>query len=518
MQRSRTGESRTALLVALGAAVAVIVASGIYLIGAGSPGDDLYEGPVLLDEDGNAVLPGGPGMPQRTPRARSGDAGAEDGEDDPDDGIVDLSSGSREPFGEVFVIDLDSLRKCLELNEWEELRRQLVKMQDEGGTVPPEVVRALMDLLRNHEGRRLDAMLALGHVQDSFTAGLLAALATDESAPADARIAALDAIAKNGAPAALESVRKLVEGAKDDTNLARHAMFAVGGIGGTEGTKLLLGALAAHQHDPLSDAIVTALAKSRGGDAAISLAVREARSQADIATLDLLLRVGTQIGREAGPELRREMTAIAQSPSALAALEGDPEAAERVRFAAIYVAGMMGGEALDAVIGLVRSETGNLRYTATNALRGARGDEAAGKIVALVSPDHDVTVRRTLVAALGDTGSAVAAPAVHAALDDPEGAVVETAAYALTKLRQPSSVPVILGKLDGARTNFALARTYVEALGQIGVHDALPKLRQILESKDPAWESLRLYTQRAISRIETGDPDSIRLEASQRSR
>jgi HEAT repeat protein len=500
----QSGTARTFLLVALGLAVAVLAGSVWYLATTGVPGD-LTGGTDEPGEDGAegpAELPLGAGGGPRKPRNRTAQEPGED--DDENGGVVEWG---RDPHGDVFDVTPDSLRDVLNSNLWPEVCRQIEVLQRDGKPLPDDVVRKLLDLLRT-DGRRLDAVMALGLVTDPATGRMLADLALDTTAPEEARVAALEALARSGQDAGFAQVQGLVEGAADDTPLVRAAYRAIAGMGGTDGAKVLLGALAAHGDDHHTDAVLTALAKLRGGDAALAQTLREARSGGDAQKMDLLLRVGTRMGAAAGPELRTEVRALVESPLALSALGEDAEARERLRMSAIYVASAMGGESLDAVIRLVQSESGNVRQAAVNSLRNARGDDAAAKIVGLLEPNSDRATRYEIASALGATASRKATPALHALLDDPDPGVREAAAASLSGVRDPESVPVILGRIDRAKGDRTMAVCYVKALGQIGVNDALPKLDQLAASEDEFWKEIRPWIRQAANRIRTGNPDA----------
>ena len=196
------GSSRTILLVALSAAVAVVVGGGWYLVTSVTPDDlGIEEG----DEAGpTPLVPGAPG-PHKPGRAARG---TEDPDEETDDDIIEGDPPDRLPEGEVWTVDDESLRRVLKANVWEEVRRQIDVLQSEGKPIAEDVVRALAELLKT-DGRRLDAVLALGQIKDPFAGKLLADFAADTSLPDAARVAALDALAKSGQSAGLQQVRQL---------------------------------------------------------------------------------------------------------------------------------------------------------------------------------------------------------------------------------------------------------------------------------------------------------------------
>lgn len=501
-----TGTSRTFLVVALSAAVVVLVVSGVYLVRSGVPGE-FAAGNEEAEGDEPTDLPSGLGMPGGRQRPRT--AGTERSVDEDDDGIVDdfLPGDGRELEGPILHVNAESLRKALGAREWEELRRQLLVIQQDGGTVPEDVVKALVELLAD-ERWGIDAQLALGGVRDPATGTLLADLAADPNAPEGARALALRALALSGQAAGLEKVKALL--AQGDTRLGREALLALAGMGGPEGVKPLLDVLAAHPRDELTDAVLAALAKARDADATIGQVLRDARNAGDANALEMLRVLGDRIREKAGPELRREVRAIVESPAGLAAFEGDANELQRLRAMFLPVAAAMGGDAFDAVIALARGG-GEEKLMALNALRAARGDESAQRIAGLLHLQDDHPSRYAIAASLGEIGSREGTLVLHQLLDDKEGDVREMAAAALVKVRDPRSVPVLLTKLEGVRADEPLARLYVQALGRIGVRDALPKLQKMAEAQDDASMALRPYVLRAIQQIETGNPDATSI-------
>jgi HEAT repeat protein len=234
--------------------------------------------------------------------------------------------------------------------------------------------------------------------------------------------------------------------------------------------------------------------------------------------VNLLLRVGTQMGAASGPELRREIQALVANPTSLAGMEADQEGRDRIRMSAIFVASSMGGDALAAVIQLAKSETGAVRSASLASLRNARGDDSARQILPLLTADADQTTRYEATVALGATGSREATSTLHRLLDDADGAVREAASQSIAKLRDPASIPVALDwiqRIDASRArtpaDVVVARNLIQALGQIGAKDALPKLKALLESKEPVWKENESQIRLAINRIDTGNPDSTRI-------
>lgn len=507
--RACRGAARPLLLAVLGLSVATL-GGGLYYLATSDAGHetDPDEGDEEFDvEDGGGDLPpSGAGDPDRRRRGtpRTGENGEEV------DGEGDLFFGDRDPEGDVFVVDDASLRGVLAARHFEEIRRQIDVLQREGKVVPADVVQTLLDLLET-DALRIDAMLALGQLTDDASGRLLAELAADAGTPEVVRIAALEALSKSGQAAGLTHVRQLVEAATEDNRLTRQALFAMAAMGGRDGVAPLLSFLAAHSDDPLTDAAVTALAKAKGADAVLAQEVRAARDGADAARLQLLLRVGNQTGAKAGDEFRAEVKRLVESPDALAAISESEETRTEVFATAIAVAASMGGDALDAVIRVARDQTGTFRGVALHALRQARGDAAAAGIASLLAPTLDERARRDVIVALGTTESRKATPHLHAALDDPDANVRHAAATGLGQVRDPASVPVILERLEGAKGDFTLAMQYVNALGTIGDKQALPQLEGLLGRDDTFWKSVEPYVRRAITRIDTGNPQATRI-------
>ncbi|MCE9637578.1 MAG: HEAT repeat domain-containing protein [Planctomycetes bacterium] len=505
---STRGNSRFLLLAALGAAVVVVVASGWYLVsenlGPGD-GDDPDGDGSEAALDGPVPLPPGAGRggARKTgTRAKNGEQGGDEG-----GGELELGADSRDPFGASFDVTPDSMRDMLARREWAELRRQVDVYQQDGKALPEELVRALVELLKD-DGLRLDAVLVLGLARDGTAGRLLADLSVDTTLPVDVRVAALQALAKSGQSDGLAQVRRLVDGAAEDSPVTRQALFALAAMGGADAVAPLLGALAAHANDDLTDAVLTALAKSKGSDEALAQTLSAARTTGDAAKMELMISVGTRMGAASGAALRTEIRRIVESPVSLSAIENDPETVERLRFGAIWVASAMGGDALDAVMGVIRSESGPLRQTAVNSLRNARGDDAAQKILAAFGPDTDQPTRYEFTAALGATGSTKATTKVLALLDDPDGAVREAASAAIAGLKDPAAVTAVVARLERSRGDRTIAINLINTLGSTGVKDGLPTLKALLDSKDTFWQDQQPWIRRAIARIESGNPDS----------
>jgi len=489
------------LLVVLGLSVALLGAALYHLATSDAPQDlGLEDDP----EDGGAEEKG---LPLGAPRPGARPRGERTGNGTERDDEGDIFWGDRDPTGEVFDVTPESLRAVLAERHFEEIRRQINALQEKGTAVPADVVSALLDMLKT-EGSRIDAMLALGQITDDATGRALAELAADANAPEEVRVAALEALAKSGQAAGLTHVKQLAETSTADTKLSRQALFALAAMGGRDGVTPLVSLLTAHPDDALTDAVVTALAKARNADAVLAQELRTAREGGDVARLKLLLRIGNQAGTKSGDEMRAEVIRLVESPDALAALPEDPESRLELYATAVAVAASMGGDALDAAVRVARDQTGVPKGVALHALRQARGDAAAASIAKLWTPGLDARTRLDVVGALGSTESRKATPILHEALLDENQSVRHEAAAGIGKVRDPASVPVLLEGLAAAKSDTTLARLYVEALGTIGVKDAVPHLEALVGSDDPVWKMLQGNIRRALNRIHTGNPQA----------
>ena len=340
MQSTR-GSTRLVLVGVLSAAAVLLVASLAVLLGGdgGPPVDDAG--------DTRRFVPDGA---SRTARAR---VDVDDDEEDDEEDIYDWSDGGRveggrEPWGDVFAVTPDSLRRVLADRHWEEIRRQIDVLQRNGGQVPTDVVEALLQLLTG-EDTRIDAVLALGGVKSDEAGEMLAARASDSSWPLEVRAAALDAIAVNGSPAALGLVQALLVQPDLDPKLLRHAYPALGGIGGPEAARTLVAALQAHADDDLTGSLVSALGKARGAGVALAQTLRRARDGGDAGLAALLLQVGHLHGAAADDALRTEIRVLIEDSAALEAI-AKPERRLALRVSALSAAAAMGGELLAPVV------------------------------------------------------------------------------------------------------------------------------------------------------------------------
>lgn len=165
-----------------------------------------------------------------------------------------------------------------------------------------------------------------------------------------------------------------------------------------------------------------------------------------------------------------------------------------------------------SVLRIAVDNTEGLGDIALHGLRRARGDEAAKKIAGAVETAAGDRQRWGLVMGLGQTGSREATSTLVKLLDDESENVRNAAAQGLVEVKDPASVDAILNKLDQPDGTFLFRRHLVDALGRAGHTKALPRLKELLEKTEQEWRNLQPYVQRAIVRIETGNPDSQRLK------
>lgn len=505
-RRHGAAASKGLVVAALVAIVAVGAGSLWYLATSGEPEDDGLSG----GGDGEVVGPGLPRSGVRKPRAG---AVQEEDEGDEDEGIEDsllpVGKGGREPEGDVFEINEDSLRKVLRLRVWEELLRQIDEWEAKGKTVPRDVVESLLALLRD-EGLRLDAVAALGRIHDDATGHALASLASDATAPESVRIAALDALSRSGQAAGVVAVMDL---AKADLSgpLGRRAVFALAAMGG-DAVPFLLGALDAHPDDETTDALVSALARAKGADGALAGSMRLARAEGDVRRIETLLRLATQSADRTGPELRAEVLQILRNLESVAWKADDEDSKARIYASAISVAAGMGGDAYRDVVRLATGPKSDVQGYAAYALSRGKGDEAAVALSSSLRPDMDPFVRSLVLQALGATGSKKATASLVSALDDADPGVRRSAAAGIAEGRDPAALEAVLARVGSAKGDFELARTYVDAIGRICVKKGLPKLEELQKDPDPFWRDLDPFVRRAVARIESGNPDAQRLK------
>jgi HEAT repeat protein len=513
MRKLSLGSTRTLLLAALALAAVVVVGSFALMATRSDAPDDPANRPDGDGKDGNAPLTGGRG--HRDPKRARAKDGADEGDEGGDDEgpARDLwkprgqPNGSRDPEGDVLVVTADTLRAEFAARHWEEVRRMIDELQAKGEAVPADVVKSLIDLLAKDD-TRIDAVLALGGVKDDTAGRALAELAASHDADVATRQAALDALAKSGQKSVLPMLQQLVATEGLDEAIARHAMFAIAGVGGPDATKTLLAQLKLHGADDLQNAIVTALGKTHDSDAGMAETLRDSASKADKESMQCVLVAAQLQGDAVGPELKAELQRIVESPASLSAFTDDVERQ------LVQGTAMPAAVAAGIIEPVLRAATtsGPLRDIALNALRQARGDTAAKLIAAQLRQTSDDAQRLGLTVALGETGSTAATAALVSLLDDKSGNVRRAAAYGLGQIRDATSVKPILSHLDKAPPDHDFANALVVSLGTIGANEALPALQKLAANEEVFWLQLRPFIQNAIVRITTGNPESLRLK------
>ncbi len=497
------GSTRLLLVVVFTAAALLLTGSVLVLLRSDpvSEPDSDAGGDVRLFPKGDAP---------RGDRRRSRGDGGEGGDDDIYDWDGRVQEGSREPSGPLFVVTADSLRDVLADRHWEEIRRQIDVLQRNGEEVPEDVTAALIALLEGTD-TRIDAVLALGGVTSDAAGTALAEHATNLSQPLDVRAAALDALARNGSQAALTLVQGLVADPNLDPSLLRHAAPALAAIGGQEAARTLVGLLQRNQDRRIEGMIVQALGAARGAGDVLAQTIRQARDTSDEQLASLVVRVARLHGPQADTALRLEIRRMIEDPTAIEFVE-DENARLKLRGSALTAAAAIGGELLDPVIRIVQNDSEGLGNVALHCLRKARGDEAAKKVAPLLQSNSDPRFQREVAVVLGATRSFAATDPLVALLDADDQNTRHAAAHGLSLVRDPAAVRPLLDRLDGARDDHQMAMNIIDALGTIGVNDALPKLRELRDSDEPEWEQLRPWIRRALARIESGNPDTTRME------
>jgi HEAT repeat protein len=452
---------------------------------------------------------GGPAVPGKSPRSPKTDE-TEDGPDEDPGGIIEFGP-VRGAEGEVFTVTPDKLRIVFAARHWEEIRRMIDVLQADGETVPEDVVKALIEML-SKDDLRLDAVLALGGVKDAATGRALAELALSGEATPETRQAALDAIAKGGQTSALPLVQQLLAVEGLDDGVARHALFALAGIGGPDAAKTLLDMLERHSGDDLRGAVVAALGKARDADSGLASLLRAARDKGDRETLQAVLVAAQIRGAAVGEDLKVELQRLVESDAALSAF---PDEVERQIVQGTAMPAAVAAGVIEPVL-RVATTSGPMRDIALNALREARGDTAAKLIAAALLRATDEIQRRELTVALGETGSSAATATLVSLLDDESENVRRAAARGLSQIRDAAAVKPILARLAKAAPDHDFARNLVGALGTIGANEALATLQKLEASEEDFWRQLRPFVQNAIVRIKTGNPESLRLDSDDR--
>lgn len=459
-----------------------------------------------------------PTVPRPGARRGASTDSADDEDDVSDEGIETAfldDSGLREPSGDVMPMSVDRLGKSIDLwltepGRSEEMRRCIYELQREGSVIPPELLERILAKLEEPE-YRVDAMLALEMVKDDATGVRLVEIATDPSKSEDVRQAVLLALSKSGVKSASSAVIDLLRAEDLPLKVRRAAVLALGGIGGADPSRTLAGLLAAHhEDDDLRSVLLTAATMADDVGSALAELSRTARASGDVQLSLAVMTIAIQKGENVDPTFRQEVLSVVQS--GVGSTDLDPEDAQRIRGSAITAASTMGE--IDAVLSIVANDTDHLRGVALNALRNARGDEAAKKIGAFLDGQRDGAIRRDLVMALGETRSKEATAQLIEALSSEDANIRQAAAIGLGSVRAAKAVPAILARLEVADEPYGIRKLLVDALGKIGSRDALEKLQAWLDDERPEWKQLRPFVSNAINRIKSGNPDSQMLEPS----
>jgi hypothetical protein len=231
---------------------------------------------------------------------------------------------------------------------------------------------------------------------------------------------------------------------------------------------------------------------------------RTARASGDVQLALAVMTIAIQKGDQADATRRQEVLSVVQS--GVGSVDLDPEDAQRIRGSAITAAARMGE--IEAVLSIVANDTDGLRGIGLNALRQARGDEAAKLIAGYLVTVDDDAIRRDLLVALGETRSKEATGSLVAALSSPEVNVRQSAAVALQNVRDAKAVPAILTRLDVGEEPYEVRLLLVDALGKIGSREALEKLEAWSVDERPEWVQVSLFVKRAIKRIQDGNPEA----------
>jgi len=498
---SSRGASRLMLLGILTAVVAIVATAVLVVVGGRSGVDDLPE-----FDDGDVVeIP----VAGRGGRDHADVGDGDDTEDDPD-GIW-IPPGTRAPHGDVFVVNEETLRAVLAARHWEEIRRQIDVLQQNGEAIPSDVVDNLISMLEAAE-TRIDAVLALGGITGADAGRILGEHASNAALPLDSRLAALDALARSGNEGARSQLIALLSAEEVDPRVVRHGAFALGAVGGDGAARALTDLMIrlGPEHRE-RDAIITALGKSPGAGRVLAGTLRDARDSGNASLAREVIKVAILHGAAAGEEMRLAIRQLIDDPNSLDAVERDSDRL-RLRGSALAAAAAMGGDLLAPVLRVAESDDAGLGGVALHSLRAARGDEAADQIDEAARRASDPKVRRELVTALGETRSRRATGTLIAMLDDSSENVRRAAARGLTLVRDPSSVQPILDRLVSVKGDYNLSRSFIDALGRIGAREALPKLEALRESDDAEWVQVQMFVRNAIHRIESGNPESSRMK------
>lgn len=297
-------------------------------------------------------------------------------------------------------------------------------LRDERAVAP------LLDRLADENANvRFHAIEALGRIGDRRAADAIAAVA--ESRDFSVAFAALDALALIGDPLVAPRLLPLL----DDDNLAGPAAECLGRIGGEEVVPALAAALT-RDHAP-------------AGSVAVALADLRRRLDAHFGIGALVEDLSRSAIDPAG--VRRMVAALTQ-------------ASDRELEDLATVLSWLPFDGVDDVLGSLLPHDG-IRPLAAEAL-AKRGDRGVSVLLAALTA-ADVEVRKSVVMALGDSGSQRAVPALVDLLrSDPESAIV--VAGALGAIGATSAFESLVTLLDDPQPSVRQAA--VAALSSIAHH------------------------------------------------
>jgi HEAT repeat protein len=497
--RTSKGVARIVMLSVLGLSAALVVVT-VYLlagIGGGSSSDD--------DPFSEGSRPLMPGSITARDRNRGGDGTDGEFDEELDDLPGDLAD--RERSGKVHWWTPEDLERALEKRSFEVVRYLVRKGQKNGHTISPEIVAQLVELLKS-EDTRIDAKLVLGMITDDATGRTLGEFAANPAYPPEARLAALGALAESGQPAALSHLQAMAADDELEPKLASNALLALAAIDSEDAARSLVNYLRSHPDGPTSSAALTAVGKSPAAGPVLADTLRQARAEGDQDTAWLLIRAAGRQGEAAHEDLRLEVGRVVEDPSSLDFVEKESDR-RKIRTSAVMAAVRM--DMVEQVIRIAEHGDPEMQGVAYYGLRHARGDRAAQELAAAVDRARDAQAKRELIVAIGNTGSRKATETLVRHLDAQDRNIQQAASSGLAQVRDPKAVDPILERLGREGNHFVIDQNYVKALGRIGSKKAKPRLEELLEKAeegDERWSSMAPWIRNALSRIESGNPDS----------
>ncbi len=162
-------------------------------------------------------------------------------------------------------------------------------------------------------------------------------------------------------------------------------------------------------------------------------------------------------------------------------------------------------EMVEALAEHLRPESpGELRLLAVRALGLTRLDAAVAPLKTILADSNDMTLKGTALQALSRVGSKEAVDELIR-LHKEDGELSFAAGLAIGNVEGESAVKPLLEAYDGLKDTRVKVR-WVEALGNSGSDEALPKLREILES---GKEVAEVRGRAAVSLARLGDSKSV---------